>query len=339
MHFPSLFNTFFFLLLSQVLTATKIIVPLYSYPTDPEWATFEASVAQYPALDFLVVINPNNGPGSATPDPDFVTGITQLGSYPNVNIVGYILTSYGAEDVSDIQDQVSMYAAWPSDVRVSGIFFDEIAEDNVPYYTSVADSVRSAISDSIVVFNPGTTCSTAYFEFVDEIMIFEDSYPDYGGDNVPSTNLPTGQSSILIYSMPSDVLETFVTEFVGSGYASLYLTDDPATYDTLGTGWDLFCSLVNEANGGKSTTPTTSSAAPPAPPVVVKPTPTTSKTHSIKVPTITSAAPPPPPAVVAPTPVASTFITIVSSAPQSIGSGRRCHHRHCHHHHYNGDRV
>jgi hypothetical protein len=329
MHFPSLFNTFFFLLLAQVLTATKIIVPLYSYPTDPEWATFESSVAQYPALDFLVVINPSNGPGSATPDPDFVTGINKLKSYPNVNIIGYILTSYGAEDLSDISDQVSMYASWPSDVRVSGIFFDEIAEDNVPYYTFVADSVRSAISNSLVVFNPGTTCSTAYFEFVDEVMIFEDSYPDYGGSNVPSTNLPTGQSSILIYSMPNDVLETFVTEYVGSGYASLYLTDDPATYDTLGTGWDTFCSLVNEANGGKSSTPTTSSAAPPPAPPAVKPTPTT--THPKEVPTIMTAAPPPPPAVVAPPAIPSTFITI--SKTESTGSRQPCHHRHCHHHH------
>jgi hypothetical protein len=317
MHTLSLFNTFFFFLVTQLLSATKIIVPLYSYPTEPEWATLEASVTQYPNLNFLVVINPDSGPGGSTPEQDFVTGVTMLKSYPNVQVVGYVLTSYNQRDINDVENDVSQYAAWPSEVRVSGIFFDEISEDNIPYYTTAADFVRSSITNGIIVLNPGTTCSSDYFSVVDEIMVYEDSYDAYGGQNVPADGLPKAQSSILIYSMPSDVLEGFVTDLVAAGYGSIYLTDDAATYQTLGDSWDSFCSLMDAAHKGSGSTPPPSLPPPPPPP----PTP--------------SKAVPPPVAPPGATPTPTTFKTVVSAQPPPQSSGGS--HRHHHHHHHHWD--
>ena len=41
-----------------------------------------------------IILNPDSGPGAGTfPNANYVAGITQLHSYPNARIIGYVHTS------------------------------------------------------------------------------------------------------------------------------------------------------------------------------------------------------------------------------------------------------
>src|SRR5579862_9990935 len=104
MQLPSLAHhvLFSFAFSTYAMAATKVILPLYSYPTDPEWATVESSVVQYPNMDFIFIINPDSGPGPATPEQAFVTGVTKLKSYNNVKVIGYINTFKATRDQGDV---------------------------------------------------------------------------------------------------------------------------------------------------------------------------------------------------------------------------------------------
>jgi hypothetical protein len=87
---------------------------------------------EHPTLKFTVIVNPNNGPGSAPwwPNADYVREIMKLNAYPNVKTVGYIGTTYGKKPIEAVYADIERYSKWSSDARfpglgVSGIFFDE----------------------------------------------------------------------------------------------------------------------------------------------------------------------------------------------------------------------
>jgi hypothetical protein len=228
------------------MAVTNAILPLYSYPTDPEWATVESSVVQYPNIDFILIINPDSGPGPATPEQAFVTGVTKLKSYDNVKVIGYINTMKATRDQADVENDVTLYAGWTEAARVQGVFFDNTAQDNIPYYTAVGDFAKSEIENAVIVFNPGTVAAPAYFSVADQVMIYEDSYDNYRNQTIPSIS-PT-QFSVLIHSMPSDdIIENYVNDLVSNQYGSIYLTLGPPTYQSLGDDWNTFCGYMNKA--------------------------------------------------------------------------------------------
>src|SRR5580704_12978209 len=117
--------------------ATQIIVPLYAYPTDQEWSIVQSSLAEYPNIDFLLIINPSNGPETSNPNSDWTSGIAKLRAHSNVHILGYIDTQFSGRDVSDVECDISTYAAWPAASRVDGIFLDEVSQNDVSYYQSL----------------------------------------------------------------------------------------------------------------------------------------------------------------------------------------------------------
>lgn len=287
MQLPSLAHhvLFAFAFSTYAMAATKVILPLYSYPTDPEWATVESSVVQYPNMDFIFIINPDSGPGPATPEQAFVTGVTKLKSYNNVKVIGYINTFKATRDQGDVENDVTLYAGWDEAARVQGVFFDNTAQDNIPYYTAIADFAKSEITDAVIVFNPGAVADPAYFSVADQVMIYEDSYDNYKNETVPSIS-PT-QFSVLIHSMPADdIIEDYVNDLVSSEYGSIYLTLSPPTYQSLGDDWNTFCGYMNKAIDRSPVVPaksSTSSSGSPTSTSIAKPVTgkaTSSSTHS-----------------------------------------------------------
>jgi hypothetical protein len=240
---------------TALAAGTRVILPLYSWAGNPEWAVVASSLAEYPSIDFLIIINPSSGPGSSSPDSVWTNAITKLKSYSNAQIIGYVRTSYGGRDSSEIESEVSEYAAWPEAARVSGIFFDEVSANNVPYYTTLADFVESKFSDGVVVLNPGAGCTTGYFEVAEQVIVYENSFANYHFNNTELEGVSHAHlQSVIIHSMPTDIdaLSTLVTSLVSAGFGSVYLTEDPATYQNLGTDWDSFLSLMHIAVGSSS---------------------------------------------------------------------------------------
>lgn len=243
------------ILYGAAATSTQIIVPLYTYPTDPMWTTLYASIAKYTKASFLIIINPNSGPGSNTPsDPNYVKGITKLKNSSNVYVIAYVHTSYGNRNINDVKSEISTYASWPTAIRPLGIFFDEAAasQDKVSYYQSITTFVRSKLSSTAtVVLNAGTVPTTNdYFTFATQVVIHEISYKSYtSGDNKAPANVPASKFCVILYSLPKDnnVLQSLVNKFTSPPYGSIYLTDASNSYMKLGKDWDAFCQYINAA--------------------------------------------------------------------------------------------
>jgi hypothetical protein len=242
----------FTVLAARVLNATQILLPLYSDPSSSEWSDVESTLADYPNVDFILIINPDNGPGSSL-SSDWANAVSTLKSYSNALIVGYVDTGDTSRSTSDVEDDVSAYATWPTASRPSGIFFDDVATDNVPYYSTCAAFATSQISNATVMLNPGAPASSSYFDFADQVVIYENSYSNYNSeDGATIPGVSTSQLSIIIYSVPTsgDTLSNLVSNFLNAGYGSIYLTDADDSYNSLGSDWDTFCSLMNSTNSG-----------------------------------------------------------------------------------------
>lgn len=101
-------------------------------------------IQEHPSLGFVVIVNPNSGPGTEPwwPNADYVRDIPRLNAFPNVCVVGYVATTYCKRNIEDVFKDIERYAAWSSDERfpglgVSGIFFDEtpnLYEEDVKSY-------------------------------------------------------------------------------------------------------------------------------------------------------------------------------------------------------------
>jgi hypothetical protein len=102
-----------------------------------------------------------------------------LPSSAQLRVLGYVYTSYGKRNSSDVLADIANYTAWPTASRPDGIFFDETADQQATLYQSYAAAVRNATwhdPGSVVVLNPGAPVQTSYFSFADNIIVFENAY-------------------------------------------------------------------------------------------------------------------------------------------------------------------
>src|SRR3954452_15888951 len=109
---------------ASVHSVTNSHVPLLLSPIDIR------SIAQHPDVQFLVIINPNSGPGAAPwwPNADYVREIPRLNALPNVKTLGYICATYCKRSLDAALDDIDTYGArGRKDARqgVDGIFVDE----------------------------------------------------------------------------------------------------------------------------------------------------------------------------------------------------------------------
>lgn len=107
-------------------------------------------VNAHPTLDFIIIINPNSGPGSAPwwPNEDYVREIPKLNAYPNVKTVGYVAIHYCNRPISEVFAEIETYAGWSGDKRypgigVEGIFFDETPNE----WSADVDAYLCAITE------------------------------------------------------------------------------------------------------------------------------------------------------------------------------------------------
>jgi hypothetical protein len=89
------------------------------------------SIAKNPKLKFLVIVNPNSGPGAAPwwPNEDYVRELPRLNAYENVQVVGYVRATYCKRAIEHVFDDIQVYADRcrdePAGLGVQGIFLDE----------------------------------------------------------------------------------------------------------------------------------------------------------------------------------------------------------------------
>ena len=127
------------------------------------------SIASYPHLNFLVIINPNSGPGNdPLPSLDYIREVPKLNTYANVQTVGYIRVDWCKRPLADVCNDVQMYADWAQKhdiqgMHVKGIFVDETpnhySKERLQYLTALGAFTKGShglLGDRIVIHNPGT---------------------------------------------------------------------------------------------------------------------------------------------------------------------------------------
>lgn len=110
------------------------------------------SIVSNPALRFVVIVNPNSGPGCEPwwPNADYVREITKLNAYPNARTVGYVSTAYCNRPIEAVYEDVRRYACWAKDknsqsLGLNGIFFDETPNT----YTEEARNHLEAVTQNV----------------------------------------------------------------------------------------------------------------------------------------------------------------------------------------------
>ena len=102
------------------------------YHTLLSYELTDVSISAYPNLEFLIIVNPNSGPGAAPwwPNEDYVRELPRLNAHPSVTTIGYIRATYCQRPVEDVARDIEAYAMrsgseeFPG-LQVQGIFVDE----------------------------------------------------------------------------------------------------------------------------------------------------------------------------------------------------------------------
>jgi hypothetical protein len=119
-------------------------------------STYTSRIAAYPNLEFLVIINPNSGPGAAPwwPNGDYIREIPRLNELPNVTTLGYVRATYCKRDLKDVLEDIQTYAERgrkDAGLRVDGIFVDETVNLYSKEAKGYLDVIDRKVEESIGV--------------------------------------------------------------------------------------------------------------------------------------------------------------------------------------------
>lgn len=191
-----------------------VLVPLYLWPSPGAWDPLYKQIDAHPNVHFQVIVNPDNGPGvsgNAGPGPEWTSALTTLNSKPNVKTVGYVHVEWTKRPAAEITSEIDTYAHWSCDpkTKINGIFFDEApdsaAPDKLSYMHDVTAHARLRFPDrqsDRMLFNPGCPVPAVYYDLADEIVAFEDDYPNFSasGSKFPMADVkqPYKHKSVLM---------------------------------------------------------------------------------------------------------------------------------------------
>ncbi|KAL8953348.1 MAG: hypothetical protein Q9222_000810 [Ikaeria aurantiellina] len=197
-------------------SAIDIILPLYLYPGEDAsaWSNVFSTISSHPTVQFEVVVNPNSGPGTTSypSDANVIAGISKLNSFPNVHLVGYVLTGWASRSNTTVNAEVDVYAKWASydgaDLHIGGIYFDEVSVDprDIAHYQSLSEHAGFAIPSGRVTFNPGTRAPEQLFAHCDTMVEFEHPLADYEAEGILA-QIPSGlegKSAVQIIDTPEE---------------------------------------------------------------------------------------------------------------------------------------
>lgn len=134
-------------------------------------------------MNFVVVVNPNSGPGldpdGWLPDKHYIHEVPRLNNFKNVTTIGYVRLDYGRRPIEEVEQDVRKYAHWQTgstdeeghkgprssslDQAVRGIFLDEVpnvwSDDAAEYLNSIDKVIKEMdglLGDRLVRFPSDT---------------------------------------------------------------------------------------------------------------------------------------------------------------------------------------
>jgi len=245
-----------------------IIVPLYIYPVEQAWEPLAAAAKRHANINFLVIINPNNGPGAEPlPDGSYTASLHHLQRISNIQLLGYVHCTYGRRPLQDVCRDVDRYYSWNTQqLRVDGIFVDEVpsAAETVPYMAHLARHVRSVWTchsmavGGVLVFNPGVVVHADLVELADYVVAFEQAHEQWrmlrGGHRALHPQV-CSKTLAIVHTTSSEEgsLEEVLQDAKGAGFAGVYITDQHGGgFTRWPAQWDKFVQLLSyhTARGG-----------------------------------------------------------------------------------------
>lgn len=105
-----------------------------------------------PELQFLIIINPNSGPGDAPwwPNEDYVREIPRLNACPNVVTLGYVRVTYCNRPIEEVFQDIETYAERSENIVHSGLELQGIfVDETVNLYSDEAKQYLDRIDEKV----------------------------------------------------------------------------------------------------------------------------------------------------------------------------------------------
>ncbi|GAA6034040.1 hypothetical protein JCM8097_000662 [Rhodosporidiobolus ruineniae] len=246
---------------------SKILIPLYN-SDESCWPDLqEAATANAGLVDFIAIMNPQDGPGSNdVTNPSLYCIPVLRRAIPGITLLGYVTTGRDADVPSDLAD----YTSW-SNLTVSqgnvtgtaeldGIFFDEVPSfeepgNDIATWVGYADSARQAFNgNATVMYNPGIFANnTDYLQLYtagEYVVVYEDTWANFQNATLPEDPVYQAHSVVMISNFPADGATTTLQSTTGEldTYGAQFITNlDIGTtdiYGQFGSDWRSFVSSV-----------------------------------------------------------------------------------------------
>lgn len=195
-------------------------------------------------LFLAAIVHVHSDSALASLGTELKTGIAKLNSYDNVELIGYVHTSYATRSEAEVDADVASYAQWSTyrqqNLNISGIFFDEAPSKDdqtlIQYMQRVSRYAR-AQKLSTIVFNPGTKVqNSTYFKSANLIVEVENDYSQWTS-NTPAEMFTSShyypKDAVILYNAPLDAdYNAVVNEATYMGLGAAFLTNS-ADYTTV----------------------------------------------------------------------------------------------------------
>ncbi|KAM7186567.1 Spherulation-specific family 4 domain containing protein [Naviculisporaceae sp. PSN 640] len=259
-----------------------VVMPLYIYPLPGKdsWKPLYDAIAAYPQVDFLIVVNPNSGPGEEPlPSRDYMREVPKLNAFPNVTTVGYIAITWTRKSLEDVKKEIDQYAGWEKkaldDYETEGLYVEGIYLDETPNH--VSDNAKSYLKEltdyikgleglrgeKLVIHNPGTPPEGPLSSFgsPDLVCVSEEPHPRYINPEVQvrleTYSLPHDKTLFQVSGVPLGAVEAMTKRILarpakgkqqGAGERTaryIFVTDlDKDFYESFGESWGRFVKAV-----------------------------------------------------------------------------------------------
>jgi hypothetical protein len=218
-------------------------------------ASWDSLIASANAgTSIIAIINPNNGPVTSGPPSNWVTYMNKMKA-ANIDMVGYVHTSYGDRSISDVKADIDVYANKYAGLK--GIFLDEVSNSasDIPYYQQAYTYIMSKSGYIHDILNPGASTDQGYLAVSSSIVIYES---DAGGYKSPTTSwvkcAPNAAAkagykykfSAIVYGASQSQMSSIASQMSNAGIGMVYITDKtlPNPYDPLPSYWSAEASAV-----------------------------------------------------------------------------------------------
>jgi hypothetical protein len=243
-------------------TKLQILLPLYIYPNwyDRDKYIWRQVTAAAQKVPIVAIINPNNGPNNAPPNPDYQQGIKDL-HQAGVKILGYVPTNYGKREIESVTADIEIYNKY---FNVDGIFVDETANqrDKLKYYQQIYQYTKARSARYQVIINPGTDIIESYLrQPVADVTVNFENYQKVWKDYHPPAYIKkySAQHFAALVHTTADLqlMKNTLDRVEKNKFGYVYITNDSTDtanqnpWDTLPSYWQAQVDYIHQLNDAK----------------------------------------------------------------------------------------